>query len=297
MFGMAVLATMAAAAVAAPLVAPFDPLAIDIGATLQGPSSSHLLGTDHLGRDVLSRVVYGSRLSLGTAALAALIVMTIGVSVGLLAGLQGGWVDGLCMRVVDGLLAFPSLVLVLAIAGTLEGGLLTIVVGFAAVSWATYARMVRGLVLQIRDRPFVEAARAMGASSFRVGWHHVMPSVMGPVLVLLSLEMGSVIAGVSALSFLGVGANPPAPEWGAMLNDGRDHLRSAPHLMIFPGAALTLAVLGCTLLGEGMRDMIDPKSAWARTRRTGWRRAWSPRRAAYRDPPSLTDVDARTRRV
>ena len=137
----------------------------------------------------------------------------------------------------------------------------------------------------------------MGASSLRVGWHHGMPNVIGPVLVLLSLEMGSVIAGVSALSFLGVGADPPAPEWGAMLNDGRDHLLSAPHLMIFPGAALTLAVLGCNLLAEGMRDVIDPKSAWARTRRARWRPTWSRRRAAYRDPPSLTNVDARTRRV
>ena len=297
MIGMAVLGTMAAVAVAAPVVAPFDPLAIDLGATLEGPSVSHLLGTDQLGRDVLSRVVYGSRLSLGTAALAALVVMTIGVSVGLLAGLRGGWVDGLCMRIVDGLLAFPSLVLVLAIAGTLDGGLLTIVVGFAAVSWATYARMVRGLVLQVRDRPFVEAARAMGASSLRVGWHHVMPNVIGPVLVLLSLEMGSVIAGVSALSFLGVGADPPAPEWGAMLNDGRDYLVSAPHLMIFPGAALTVAVLGCNLLGEGMRDVIDPKSASARQRRARWRSHWFRRWAVPRDPPSLTDLDARRRRA
>ena len=182
------------------------------------------------------------------------------------------------MRIVDGLLAFPSLVLVLAIAGTLGGGLVTVVVAFAAVSWASFARMVRGLVLQVRDRPFVVAARAIGASPLRVGCRHVLPNVIGPVLVLLSLEMGSLIAGVSALSFLGVGAQPPTPEWGAMLNAGRNHVFSAPHLMIFPGAALTLAVLGCNLLGEGMRDRIDPLTGplprWkagrsGRRRRTG----------------------------
>ena len=265
--GAAVIATMAFVALAAPLVAPFDPVDIDLGARLRGPSFTHLFGTDEIGRDVFSRVVYGSRLSLGTAALAALVVMTIGVSVGLLAGLRGGWVDALLMRIVDGLLAFPSLVLVLAIAGTLHGGLLTIVVGFAAVSWATFARMVRGLVLQLRDQPFVVAARALGASPLRVAFRHVLPNTVGPVLVLASLEMGSLIASVSALSFLGVGARPPTAEWGSMLNESRDAALSHPHLMIFPGAAITLAVLGFVLLGEGFRDVLDVESGHPGARR------------------------------
>jgi peptide/nickel transport system permease protein len=285
MTGMTVIAFMAVVAAAAPLVAPFDPLDIDVGAILQGPSLDHLLGTDELGRDVLSRLVYGSRLSLGTAALTALIVMVVGVSVGLLAGLRGGWVDSLCMRVVDGLLAFPSFVLVLAVAGTLKGGLLTVVVGFAAVSWAGFARMVRGLVLQVRERPYVMAARAIGASQLRVGWRHVLPNVIGPVLVLLSLEIGNLIAAVSALSFLGVGAQPPTPEWGAMLNEARDSVFSAPHLMIFPGAALTLAVLGCNLLAEGVRDLIDPKSP------TGPRPSAVDGRRRRRDGPPATTVN------
>ena len=164
--GMVIVAIFGVVAVAAPLVATHDPLATDPTRTFWGPGRDHLLGTDNVGRDVFSRLVFGARLSLGTALIAASVVMTIGVAVGLLAGTRGGWVDAVCMRVVDGLLAFPTLVLVLAIAGTLQGGLISIVIGLAAVSWATYARLVRGLVLQLRDRPFVEAARGLGASPF-----------------------------------------------------------------------------------------------------------------------------------
>ncbi len=286
MTGAAVIATMALLAVAAPLVAPFNPVDVDLAAKLEAPSFTHLFGTDEIGRDVFSRVLYGSRLSLGTAALAALVVMTIGVSVGLLAGLRGGWMDGLLMRIVDGLLAFPSLVLVLAIAGTLRGGLLTIVIAFAAVSWATFARMMRGLVLQLRDQPFVAAAHAIGASRLRVAWHHVLPNAIGPVLVLASLEMGSLIASVSALSFLGVGAQPPTAEWGAMLNQSRDYALSHPHLMIFPGAAITLAVLGFVLLGEGLRDVLDVRSYSPGARRP---RGYRGRRSG-RPPSSSVEV-------
>ena len=260
--GLVVVAIFAGVAMAAPLVATHDPLEPDPLRTLEGPNRAHLLGTDNLGRDVFSRLVHGSRLSLGTAVLAALVVVVIGVAVGLLAGVRGGWVDSLCMRVVDGLLAFPSLILVLAIAGTLEGGLFSIIIGVATVQWATYARLVRGMVLQLRDRPYIEAARAAGGSSTRVAVHHMLPNVVGPVLVLLTLEMGTFIIGVSTLSFLGVGARPPAPEWGTMLSEGRRFLLSSPNQMLFPGAAITLVVLGFNLLGEGVRDAIDPKSRW-----------------------------------
>lgn len=279
--GLVLVGSFAGVAVAAPFVATHDPLETDPLRTLEGPGRSHLLGTDGLGRDVFSRLLFGSRLSLGTAVLAALVVVVIGVAVGLLAGVRGGWVDSLCMRVVDGLLAFPSLVLVLAIAGTLGGGLFSIILGLAAVSWATYARMVRGMVLQLRDRPYIEAARAAGASSARVAVHHVLPNVVGPVIVLLTLEMGAFILAVSTLSFLGVGARPPAPEWGTMLSEGRRFLLSSPNQMLFPGAAITLVVLGFNLLGEGVRDAMDPKiersTALGRARRSAL--AVSPRRS------------------
>ena len=262
--GLVLVALFAVVAVAAPLVATHDPLVTDPRATLAGPSRAHLLGTDNLGRDVFSRLVFGSRLSLGTAVLAAFVVLTIGVAGGRGAGMGGGWVDALSLRVVDGLLAFPSLILILTIAGTLRRGLVSVVIGFAAVSWAGYARLVRGLVLQLRNRPFIEAARAVGASPFRIGLRHVLPNVLGPVIVLLTTELGTFVVAVSALSFLGVGAQPPAPEWGTMLNEGRRFLLSDPNLMVFPGVAITLVALGFNLLGEGIRDALDPKSDRAR---------------------------------
>ncbi|MFP5319660.1 MAG: ABC transporter permease [Acidimicrobiia bacterium] len=253
-------------ALAAPLLAGHDPLEPDPLNALAGPSWDHPLGTDNIGRDVFARILFGSRLSLGTAVLAAGVVMTIGVAVGLLSGLRPGWVDALCMRVVDGLLVFPGLILVLAIAGTLQGGLISIVVGLAAVSWATYARLVRGLVVQLRHRPMLEAAHAVGASSTRVALRHVLPNVIGPVIVLLTTEMGTFVLTVSGLSFLGVGAQPPAPEWGTMLSEGRRYLVSDPNLMIFPGIAITLAALGFNMVGEAIRDAIDPRPPASTTR-------------------------------
>lgn len=258
--GLLIIGVFSVIAIAAPLVATHDPLAVDATRVFEGPSWDHLLGTDKIGRDVFSRLVFGSRLSLGTAALSAAMVLTIGLSVGLLAGLHGGWVDAVCMRIVDGLLAFPSLIFILAIAGTLRRSLVGTVIAFAVVSWAGYARLVRGLVVQIRERPFIESARATGATSTRVAFRHVLPHVVGPVIVLLTIEMGTFVVAVSGLSFLGVGAQPPAPEWGAMLNDGRRFLLSEPGQMIVPGAAVTLVALGFNLVGEGLRDLLDPKS-------------------------------------
>lgn len=258
--GLVVIAGFAVAAVASPLIATHDPLKIDVTRVLEGPSRDHLLGTDRVGRDVFSRLVYGSRLSLGVAVLSATVVLTIGLSVGLLAGLRGGWVDALCMRLVDGLLAFPSLIFVLAIAGTLRRSMVGIVIALAVVSWASYARLVRGLVVQLRERPFIESARALGASPRRVAVHHVLPHVMGPVTVLLTIEMGTFVVAVSGLSFLGVGAQPPSPEWGAMLDDGRRLFLVEPNQMIFPGAAITVVALAFNLVGEALRDLWDPKS-------------------------------------
>lgn len=262
--GLIIIMGFVVAAVAAPVLAQHDPLAVDPANALAGPSIAHPLGTDNLGRDLFARLLFGARLSLGAAAVAAVVVMTLGVSIGLFAGLRGGWMDGLIMRSVDGLLAFPNLVLALAIAGTLGGGLVSVMLGLTAVWWASYARLVRGLVLQIRERPFVEAAEATGVSPVMIGVRHLLPNVVPPVIVLLTIEMGSLILAVSALSFLGIGAQPPVPEWGAMINEGRQFLYSAPQLMVLPGAAIFLVVLGFNLLGDGLRDVLDPKGVTGR---------------------------------
>lgn len=263
--GLLIVLVFAMAAVAAPLLTDHEPLAVDLSNTLTPPGGGHLLGTDNLGRDLFSRLLYGSRLSLGTAAVTATVIMTLGVAVGLVAGLRGGWFDGLIMRLVDGLLAFPNLILALAIAGTLGAGLVSVLIGLTVVWWASYARIVRGIVLQIRELPFVEAARATGESQLMIGVRHILPNVVPPVMVLLTIEMGGLILAVSGLSFLGLGAQPPTPEWGAMINDGRAFLYSAPQLMLLPGAAIFLVVLGFNLLGDGLRDILDPKGMTRRT--------------------------------
>jgi len=249
-----------AAAILAPVLTRFDPATANPVQRLEGPSVVHLLGTDNLGRDVLSRLLFGSRWSLGTAGLATLLIMTIGVSVGAVAGYYGGWLDDIVVLVVDVLLAFPSLVLALAIVGTLGPGIVNVMLGLVSVWWVGYARVVRGLVMSTRQRQYVEAARSLGAPDRRIIVRHVLPNVLPPVMVLATLEMGGLILAISGLSFLGLGAQPPTPEWGAMLNDGRAFLQSAPQLMVYPGVAISLVVVGFNLLGDGLRDVLDPRS-------------------------------------
>lgn len=256
--GLAVVVLLVVVAVFAPVLAPYDPLALD-GDRLEGPSGKHLLGTDRLGRDLLSRMMYGARLSLGTAALASVIIMVLGVTLGGLAGYVGGVVDAVLMRIVDTVLAFPSLILAIVIAGLFEPSLLTLMLALASVWWVGYARIIRGLVLTVRERPYIEAARIGGAREVRVFARHVLPNILPPVIVLVTLEMGTIILAISALNFLGLGAQPPTPEWGAMLNDGRNFFFSAPHVMLIPGLVISLAVLGFNLLGDGLRDVLDPK--------------------------------------
>lgn len=275
--GLVIVGLLAAVALAAPWVAPHDPTAVQPVNRLAGPSLDHPLGTDALGRDLLSRLMVGARWSLGTAAAATLVVVVIGVVIGLLAGFYGGVVDGVAMRVVDTLLAFPTLLLTLAIVGSIGPGLRGIFIGLVAVAWADYARLVRGSVLAIRERTYVEAARAAGAPGGRLLVRHVLPAVVSPVLVLATLEMGQLVLALSGLSFLGLGAGPPTPEWGTMLNDGRTYFLTAPRLMLAPGLAITLAVLGLNLLGDGLRDALDPRldrsERAATARRRPWRRA------------------------
>ncbi len=257
--GLILVAGAALVALGAPLLTPHDPIAINPTAVKQGPSRIHPLGTDNLGRDVLSRLLYGARPSLGTAAAASFLILIIGVTAGTLSGYVGGRVDEVLMRVVDVLLAFPSLILALAIAGMLGPGLTHVMIGMAAVWWVGYARIVRGLVLSVRERQFVEAGHALGASPARIIWRHILPNVMPPVIVLVTLDIGGLILAISGLNFLGLGVQPPWPEWGAMLNEGRPFLFSTPSLMLYPGLAISLVVVGFNMLGDALRDVLDPR--------------------------------------
>jgi peptide/nickel transport system permease protein len=193
------------------------------------------------------------------AALATVTIVAVAITIGCLAGYLGGWFDALTMRLADVVLAFPGLILALAIVGTLGIGMFNVILSIALVSWAGYARLVRGLVLEVREEPYVEAALAIGASRPRIVLKHIIPNVISPVIVLVSLEMGSLILAIAGLNFLGLGAQPPTAEWGAMLNQGRLFFQSEPQLMIYPGVMIGLSVLGFNLLGDGLRDILDPR--------------------------------------
>jgi ABC-type dipeptide/oligopeptide/nickel transport system permease subunit len=256
--GLVILVVLFAAALLAPVLTPYDPAATHVSERLAPPSLEHPLGTDHLGRDELTRILYGARVSLLTTIVIGLAILAIGTTVGLISGFLGGAVDGAIMRVVDVLLAFPSLLLALAVAGFLGPGLLNLALAMIAVSWVEYARLVRGLVLGIKERSYVESARALGLPRRTVALRHVLPNLMGPVIVLATLQSGRLLLALAALSFLGLGVSPPTAEWGTMLNEARDYLAVAPELMIYPGLAITIAGLGFNLLGDGLRDVLDP---------------------------------------
>ncbi len=256
--GLLIVSSVVAVALAAPLLAPHDPNAQDVLHRLRPPGSGHLLGTDNLGRDELSRLLYGARVSLFTTLGVGAAILAIGVVVGTLSGLAGGLVDGLIMRVVDVLLAFPSLLLALAVAGTLGPGLLHLALAMTAVWWVDYARLVRGLVLTVKEQPFVEAARALGVGPVRIAVRHVLPNIASPVIVLATLQTARLLLALAGLSFLGLGVGPPTAEWGSMLNEGKDFLSDASALMLWPGLAITITALGLNLLGDGLRDLLDP---------------------------------------
>lgn len=256
--GLVILMLLGALALLAPLIAPYDPNAQDVRDRYAPPSAEHLLGTDQLGRDELSRLLYGGRTSLLTSVALGLAVLAIGLVVGMLAGFVGGLVDATIMRAVDVLLAFPNFLLVLVLVGALGPGLFNLAVAFLVAGWVGYARVVRGLVLSAKERPYIEAARGLGFRSGRVACRHLLPNVLAPVVVLWTLRTGSLLLALAALSFLGLGVQPPTPEWGAMLNEARESLADAPLLMVYPGVMITLAALGFNLLGDGLRDVLDP---------------------------------------
>jgi peptide/nickel transport system permease protein len=256
--GLVMVAVMVGLALFAPWVASHDPNET-YPVRLAEPSGEFLLGTDNIGRDIFSRLVYGARPSIGSAAVATTIILLIGVTVGVASGYIGGLFDDVSMRIVDILQAFPLLILALAIIGILGPGLQNVLLAVILVVWASYARLVRGIVLEIREQEFVMAAVSMGGSRLHIIVKHILPNIISPVLVLASLQMGFLLLTISGLSFLGLGIQPPTAEWGAMLNDGRNFFQVAPQLMIYPGIMITLTVLGFSLLGDGLRDVLDPK--------------------------------------
>jgi peptide/nickel transport system permease protein len=257
--GLAILLIVLLLALAADFVAPYDPAELDPAANLAPASSDHWLGTDNLGRDIFSRLVFGARWTLGAAVAAAAGIVILGVAIGMIAGYVGGLLDDLLMRVVDVLLAFPSMILALAVVGMLGPSLTNVLIGMVAVWWVDYARIVRGLTLRVVQNDYVLSAHCCGCGRPRMLLKHVLPNVIPSVIVLATLELGSLMLAISGLSFLGLGAQPPTPEWGTMLSDGRLFFLNAPHLMMYPGIAITLVVLGCNLLGDGLRDALDPR--------------------------------------
>ena len=256
-FGLGVVGILAVLALLAPVLAPGDPLRGELAASLRPPSHTFLLGSDAQGRDVLSRVLYGARLSLAVGLISQSIALFLGLTLGLIAGFYGRWIDGVIMRVADVTLAFPSLLLLIAIAAAVKPSLPVVFIVIGVVGWAGMARITRGQVLLARGLEYVQAARALGASDARIIARHLLPNLIAPVIVAATLGLGGAIMAEAALSFLGLGAQPPTPSWGAMVAEGRDLLRVAPWVSIAPGVAIGLAVFGLNLLGDGLRDALD----------------------------------------
>jgi peptide/nickel transport system permease protein len=256
---LALIAVLAACALLAPVLAPYDPLALDLAVRLKPPSPEHWLGTDSLGRDIASRILYGARISLVIGVVVVGSAGVFGTFVGLIAGYAGGLVDEALMRLTEVFLAFPALILAMAIAGALGPSLTNAIIAIAAVTWAVYARLTRGQILSLRRREFVEAARAMGASRMRIILRHLLPNALAPLMVQASFDMGSSIIAAAGLSFIGFGAQPPTPEWGVMISEGRNFINTQPWVSLFPGLAILFAVGSFNLLGDGLRDAFDPR--------------------------------------
>jgi peptide/nickel transport system permease protein len=259
--GAFIVAVAVLAAIVGPVVAPFDSASQELALRLTGPSAQHWFGLDELGRDILSRVLAGARISMLVGLVVVSISATVGIAVGASAGYFGGRVDEIVSRVIDILMAFPGLLLAIAMVAVLGPSLFNVVFALSLIGWVGYARLVRGQVLRARELEFVQAARALGASTPRVLVRHVIPTTLPAVTVQATLGMGGAILAEASLSFLGLGVQPPTPSWGTMLNYGRIHLLDAPHLTIFPGVAIAVLVLGFNFLGDGLRDVLDPKTS------------------------------------
>ncbi len=260
LLGLAMVTLLVLMAIFAPAIAPYDPVEdIFRGMRGVGPSPAHPFGFDHLGRDLLSRVIYGSRVALLVGLVATGIAVTMGVIIGAVAGFFGGWVDTLISRVIDTLMAFPIIALLIVLAAVLGPSLVTTIVVIGFTGWARFARVVRADVMSLKQQDFVTAAQASGVGNWRIIWRHLLPNVMGPVIVLASLGIGGIIILESALSFLGLGIRPPNPSWGTTLADGRAFILRFPHIAFFPGLMIVITVLAFNFIGDGLRDALDPR--------------------------------------
>ncbi len=258
--GCVIVFTLIVAALFAPWIAPYDPYQVDIQKSLRPPQREHLFGTDLLGRDILSRVIYGSRISLQVGLIVEGFAVVIGIVLGSIAGFYGGRVDTLLMRITDTFMAFPSLVLAIALMAVFqEPGLFNVIVVLSILQWTPVARVVRGEVLSLKEREFVQATQALGARDYRVLFRHLVPNCFAPVLVAATIGIASNIVSEAGLSFLGFGTQPPTVSWGTMLAQGRNYLTVKPWVCVFPGVAIMLTVLGFNLLGDGLRDLLDPR--------------------------------------
>lgn len=260
-FGVFIVAVAMTAALAGPWLTPHDPADQELARRLEGPSLSHPFGLDELGRDILSRILSGARISLLVGLTVVGVSSLVGMLFGAVAGYFGGRIDDAISRVIDVLMAFPGILLAIALVAVLGPGLANVILALSVIGWVGYARLVRGQALRARELDFVQAARALGAGSARIVFRHVLPTAFPAVVVQATLGMGGAIIAEAALSFLGLGVQPPTPSWGTMLDAGRSHLFDAPHLTIFPGLSIALLVLGFNFLGDGLRDRIDPKMA------------------------------------
>jgi peptide/nickel transport system permease protein len=259
--GALLLAVFIVCGLAAPWLAPYNPAAIDLVHRLQGPSMAHWAGTDELGRDTLARLLWGARLSLAVSVSVVAVSLGLGLAVGGVAGYLGGWVDtALTTFAMNTFQALPGILLAIAFAAFLGPGFTNLVLALAIGGWAGYARLVRAQVMAVRDREYVDAARALGAGGLRIFFRHILPNIVQPVLVQAAIGMAGVILAEATLSFLGLGIPAPTPSWGAMLNDARLHLFDSPHLVLFPAAAVAGAVLGFNFLGDALRDELDPRT-------------------------------------
>ncbi len=259
--GMAFVVLFVAFAIFAPLIAPQDPRNIDLPARLQPPSAAHWFGTDELGRDILSRVIYGSRISMLVGSSVVVGSLLLGLIFGSIAGYYGGYADRIFnVIIMNAFLSFPGILLAIAFVAFLGPGILNLILALCVGGWVGYARLVRAQVLGAKEKEFVEAARALGASDWRIVTRHILPNIIQPVIVQAAIGMAGAVLAEATMSFLGLGVPPPTASWGAMLNDGRGHLFDAPHLVLFPAAAVMLAVLSFNFIGDALRDFMDPRS-------------------------------------
>ena len=247
------------AALFAGYIAPHDPEKANLELRLKEPCREYPFGTDHLGRCILSRIIFGARVSLLVGLLVVSSSFVLGLAIGTLSGYYGGWLDEIVMRVVDAFLAFPSLLLALGIAGLFGAGFMNLVIALITVDWAGYARLARGSVLTVKEQDYIKAAKGLGAGDMHVILCHVIPNVISPLIVMATIGMGYVILSAAGLSFLGFGVQPPTPEWGSMLSEGKTYIRSVPYIMIFPGIAIMLTVMAFNYLGDELRDLLDPR--------------------------------------